>query len=133
MQIEFHSSAGPSLGIELELTLIDEQTLDLVSMASEILDEIGTGHPDGVHPKAKHELFECTIEIVTGVCRTVAEARADLAGTLAEVRAAAATRGAVPMSAGTHPFAGWRGQQVSPDPRYHTLLHEMQWTARRLL
>ncbi|MEZ5139051.1 MAG: Holliday junction DNA helicase RuvB C-terminal domain-containing protein [Acidimicrobiales bacterium] len=30
--------------------------------------------PDGVHPKAKHELFECCIEIVTGVCATVAEA-----------------------------------------------------------
>ena len=46
---------------------------------------LGEGHPDGEHPKAKHELFECTIEIITGVCTTVAEARADLEATLAEV------------------------------------------------
>jgi carboxylate-amine ligase len=131
--IEFAGSPGPSLGIELELALVDRDTLRLVSAASDILDELGEGHADGSHPKAKHELFECTIEIITGVCQTVDEARNDLAGTLAEVRAAAARRGLVPLSVGTHPFSGWRDQAVSPNPRYHQLLDEMQWTARRLL
>lgn len=133
MTIEFAASPGPTLGIELELTLVDRESWDLVSAASSILDELGAGHPDDVHPKAKHELFECTIEIITGICHTPAEARADLQATLDEVRAAAERRGVVPLAIGTHPFAGWRDQAVSPSPRYHELLDEMQWTARRLL
>ncbi|MBI2705486.1 MAG: glutamate--cysteine ligase [Actinobacteria bacterium] len=133
MDIEFASSSGPSLGIELELTLVDQESLGLVSAASELLTELGKGHPAGEHPRVKHELFECTIEIITGVCTTVREAQADLQATLGEVRDAAERRGLTVMAIGTHPFAGWRQQVVSPNPRYHELLDEMQWTARRLL
>ena len=84
MAIAFNPSPGPSLGVEVELELIDTRTGQLASAATEILDELGAGHPDGVHPRAKHELFECCIEVITGVSTTVAEARADLEATIAE-------------------------------------------------
>jgi gamma-glutamyl:cysteine ligase YbdK (ATP-grasp superfamily) len=38
---------------------------------------MGADHPGGEHPKAKHELFQSTIEIITGVCQSPAEAAAD--------------------------------------------------------
>lgn len=132
MQIDFNSSPGPSVGVEVELELVDRETGELASAASDILAELGMGHPDGEHPKAKHELFECTIEIITGVCQTAGEARADLAETLAEVTAAADRRGLDVMCSGTHPFSSWTDQQVSPNPRYARLIEEMQWMARRL-
>lgn len=132
MHIEFNSSPGPSLGIEVELEVVDQQTGELASAATDMLTEIGAGHPDGDHPKAKHELFECTVEIITGVCQTVAEARADLEVTLAEVRAAAERRGLTVMCSGTHPYSQWSDQQVSPNPRYARLIHDMQWMAKRL-
>ena len=132
MQIDFNSSAGPSLGIEVELEVVDAQTGALASAASEMLAELGEGHPRGEHPKAKHELFECTVEIITGICGTVGDARADLEATLAEVRAAAERRGLTLMCSGTHPFSEWTDQQVSPDERYSRLIDEMQWMARRL-
>lgn len=132
MQIEFHGSDGPTLGVEMELELIDVRTGELASAASHLLAELGAGHPDGEHPKAKHELFESCIEIITGVCTTVAEARADLAATLAEVRAAAATRGLTVICSGTHPFSRWGEQVVSPSERYDRLVDEMQWMARQL-
>ena len=64
------------------------ETRELTAGAIEILEEI---RPEGAeeHPKAKHELLQSTVEIITGICTTVAEAKADLAGTLAEVVAAA--------------------------------------------
>ncbi len=133
MHIPFAHNAHPTVGVELELHVIDASSGALVNAAVEILEELGQGHPDGEHPKAKHELFQSTIEIITGVCNTPAEARADLADTLAEVRAAAARRGLTLMSSGTHPFALARDQEISPNPRYHDLIEEMQWTARRLL
>jgi carboxylate-amine ligase len=132
VQIEFNSSPGPSLGVEVELELIDVRTGQLASAASDILAEIGAGHPGGLHPKAKHELFECCIEIITGVCQTVPEALADLAETLAEVRRAAGRRGLTVVCSGSHPFSLAAEQVISPSERYDRLVEEMQWMARRL-
>lgn len=133
MQIPFTHNAHPTVGVELELHLIDAASGDLANAAVDVLGELGEGHPDGEHPKAKHELFQSTIEIITGICRTPADAAADLAGTLDEVRTTAARRGLSLISSGTHPFALARDQLVSPNARYHALVEEMQWTARRLL
>ncbi len=132
MRIQFNHSERATLGVEMELTIVDRSTGALVSAASEILDEIGRPHPGGMHPKAKHELFECTVEIITGICDTVAEARADLATTLAEVWAAARERGLALVCAGSHPFSSWHEQIVSPPSRYGELVDEMRWTAQRL-
>src|SRR4051812_50183129 len=87
--------------------------------------------PDGAeeHPKAKHELLQSTVEIITGICGTVAEAKTDLAGTLAEVTAAADRRGLGVMCAGTHPFTAWQTQQISPKERYLQLGGGLQWLA----
>jgi carboxylate-amine ligase len=133
MTIAFAHNDHASLGIEVELSLVDRRTGRLVDAASHILDAMGADHPERVHPKAKHELFECTVEIITGVCETVAEAKADLAATLDEVRVHAEERGLAPISVGTHPFGRWREQTFSASERYAELVDEMQWTARRLL
>jgi glutamate---cysteine ligase / carboxylate-amine ligase len=132
VHIPFHGSPAPTLGVEVELELVDRETRDLVSAATPILSELGEGHPDGEHPKAKHELFECTVEIITGICHSVAEAHDDLAGTLGEVREAAGRRGLEVMCSGTHPFAAWQDQVISADPRYHRLVEAMGLTAERL-
>ncbi|WP_448615622.1 glutamate--cysteine ligase [Modestobacter sp. URMC 112] len=131
MQIAFHSSERASLGVEWELQLVDPDTRELTAGANEILAAI---KPEGAeeHPKAKHELLQSTIEIITGICGTVAEAKADLAGTLAEVAAAAERQGLALMCAGTHPITDWQTQQISPKERYRELVEKMQWLARRL-
>ncbi len=131
VHIPFQPSERSSLGIEWELELIDRDSRELTSGATEILTEISPV-PGEEHPKAKHELLESTIEIITGICSTVAEAREDLAGTLKEVQVAAAKRNLGVMCSGTHPFTDWATQQVSPNPRYAQLVEQMQWLARRL-
>jgi carboxylate-amine ligase len=133
VQIPFTSSPRSSLGVEWELELVDLDTRGLATgrAASEILAELGAPH-GGEHPKAKHELLESCIEIITGVCTTVDEAVADLRATLEEVSAAAAARGLGVMCSGTHPFTDWATQQISPNPRYAKLVEDMQWLARRL-
>jgi carboxylate-amine ligase len=140
--VEFAGSPRHTLGIELELSLVDEHTRELAHGATAVLDDLGplAGRPatdpagtDGAEPpKVKHELFECTVEIITGVCDTVADARADLQSSLDAVRTAAAARGYALASSGTHPFSRWRDQRVTADPRYEELVGELQWTARRL-
>ncbi len=133
MAIDFNHNGRPTIGVELELHLVDRQTGDLVSASNEILAELGAGHPGGEHPKAKHELFQSTVEIITGICETPAEAKADLQATLDELRGSTDRRGLLLVSSGTHPFGLAREQLISPDPRYRELVEAMQWPARRLL
>ena len=128
----FHSSAASTVGIEWELQVVDPATGELVDGARELLADL-TG-PDGDEPaKAKHELFTSIVEILTGVCETVPDALADLAGTVAELEAAAGARGWALMCAGTHPFARWQDQRVSPKQRYVDLVEDKQFVVRHLL
>ena len=133
MTIQFTPNARPTVGVEMELHLVDAATGELTSASTEILAEMGAGHPDGEHPKAKHELFQSTVEIITGVCESPADAGDDLRRTLAELRTVAARRGLTVVSAGTHPFGRLREQVVSPHERYRNLLEDLQWPARRML
>jgi carboxylate-amine ligase len=131
VRIPFSSSERSSLGVEWELQLVDRESRELSAGAVEVLEEI---RPDGEdeHPKAKHELLQSTVEVITGVCTTVGEATADLAATVAEVAAAADRRGLGLLCAGTHPFTDWQTQLISPKERYLQLVERMQWMARRL-
>jgi YbdK family carboxylate-amine ligase len=140
VRIPFSSSPRSSLGVEWELELVDLETRELTSGASGILAELTAAHaqvnpdanPEDEHPKAKHELLESTIEIITDVCSTVSEAKADLWATLEEVSAAAGRRGLGVMCSGTHPITDWATQEISPSPRYARLVDQMQWLARQL-
>jgi glutamate---cysteine ligase / carboxylate-amine ligase len=131
--IDFTPNPRTTIGVEMELHLVDAATGELASTSREILAEMGADHPGGEHPKAKHELFQSTVEIITGVCRSPAEVGEDLRSTLAELRAAADRRGLTLISAGTHPFGLARDQLVSPQQRYHDLIEALQWPARRML
>jgi len=130
--IHFASSPRATIGVEVELEVIDPESRELVSGGKEILDEMGAGHPDGVHPKAKAELLQSTVEIITGICETVREAREDLAGTLHDVSDHAARRGLVVTCSGSHPFSDPAQQKITPSERYLRLVDEMQWPARQM-
>ena len=90
MPLTFAPNDRPTLGVELELCLVDRDSRELVSAASDVLGDLASPSTGGgaavPHPKAKHELFECTVEIITGISGSVAEARADLQATLDELR-----------------------------------------------
>jgi len=134
VHIPFHSSPTSSLGIEWELQLVDRDTRQLTSGATEILDELSRAEGLGgaEHPTAKHELLQSTIEVITGVCATVPEALADLANTIARVSALAEVRRLGLMCSGTHPVTDWQSQVISDNPRYVKLIEDMQWLARRM-
>lgn len=129
MQISFNGSERSSLGVEVELQIVDRETWGLSSGATPILAAVGS---EGVHPKVKHELMESNLELVTGVCETAAQARADLEETLAEVSVAASELGLALCCAGTHPFSDWSEQRITANERYERLVEEMAWPARRL-
>ena len=131
MDILFNASERSTLGVEVELQLVDRRSRELRSGASEILRRLEKqrGEP---HPKIKNELIESNIEVVTGICSTVGEARADREASLADMAPVAESLGLALACAGTHPFSDWATQEIAPDDRYHRLVEEMQWPARRM-
>ena len=131
MSIAYTGSAGPTLGVEWEFALVDKATRDLSNSASELFDRVHESL--GEQPKLHKELLRTTVEVVTGVCDTVPEAMADLTGTLGLVRPVADELGVDLYSAGTHPFAQWSTQLLTPGPRYAELIERTQWWGRQML
>jgi carboxylate-amine ligase len=129
--IEYAGSARPTLGVEWEFALVDRTTRDLVNGASELFERVRASHGD--QPQVHQELLRNTVEVVTGVCDTTAEAMADLSGTLQLVQPAAAAMGLDLYCAGTHPFAQWSTQLLTPGHRYEELIARTQWWGRQML
>ena len=131
VQIDFHASPRPTLGVEWELALVDKVSRDLVNSAEDVIGVARHRLPDG--KRLHHELLRNTVELVTGVCGSVAEAMADLRGTLDVVLPAADESGVDLFGAGTHPFAPWSEQQLSEGHRYEELISRTQWWGRQML
>ncbi len=132
MAIAWTPSSGPTLGIEWEVQLIDAQTRLLRQDAGLVLAGLRGLQESGEHPKMRHELMQSTVEVVTGICGTVAEAKADLAMTIKELQRTAEPHGIVLAGAGTHPLSDWRDAKMAPSQRYSELVEQLQWPARRL-
>jgi carboxylate-amine ligase len=132
MRIDFHPSARSTVGAEWELALVERRNGELTSVAERILAAV---RPDGhdEHPKIKQELLLNTVEIITGVCSTIAEVRADLAASLDEIRAVTDPLGVELFCAGTHPFSTWYQQKVTDKERYAKLIDRTQWWGRQML
>ena len=130
MHIDFHPSARPTLGVEWEFALVDRTSRDLVNGAEELFAAVQSQLPEG---RLHHELLKNTVEVVTGVCDTVSEAVGDLRGALDVTLPAAEALGVDLFSAGTHPFASWSRQQLTPGQRYEELINRTQWWGRQML
>jgi glutamate---cysteine ligase / carboxylate-amine ligase len=127
MDVNYGSSSRFSLGVEEEFQLLHAETLDLTSRFDEVL--AAAGGDDRIKP----ELLQSTAEVATGVARTVGEAIEQARDLRRRVRDAAAERGVLVASAGTHPFARYEHQDVTDEERYRELIEAMQWVAEREL
>jgi glutamate---cysteine ligase / carboxylate-amine ligase len=130
--IDWNSSRGPTLGVEWELQLIDAQTRALRQDAREVLAALPELAAGNGTPKLRYELMQSTIELATGICSTVAEAKEDLATTIAQLQRVTSARDMMLTCAGTHPFSNWRDAKMAPVQRYAELVEQMQWLVRRI-
>jgi glutamate---cysteine ligase / carboxylate-amine ligase len=125
----FNPTLEPTLGVELELALADEETMALSSSIQRILDRVPAEFAGAIKP----ELMQCYLEINTGVCHTAAEAEADLRRKIEVVESITDEIGVRLLWTATHPFSLWRDQVIVPTERYKMLLSLLQDTARQLI
>ena len=127
MSIRFHGSPRPTLGIEVEVQVIDPRTRALAPGAPVILEKLD----DPRH--FKPEFITSNLELNTDICETIEDARENLQGLIDRLLAAADESGYAIACAGTHPFSLWRDQEVTPAERYQHLAERHQWSSRRLV
>ena len=108
--LEFQSNRRPTIGVELELGLVDIQTMNLASSFNELIERL----PDRGGGRFKPEIIQSVVEINTDVCESIREVDAELRGRLGVVEAAADSLGLTLWWGGLHPFARCRDQQVTP-------------------
>jgi glutamate---cysteine ligase / carboxylate-amine ligase len=125
-----HRFTSPSytLGIEEELMIVDDETLDLANSIEGLLDDLQEVSTEG---EVKPELMESVCEIATTPTANAAEAGAQLRALRRQVRQVASHRGLAIGSAGTHPFAMWEDQRIVARPRYRDLVSGLQFVARQ--
>jgi glutamate---cysteine ligase / carboxylate-amine ligase len=116
-----------TLGIEEEFQTIDPVTRDLRShIQAEIIEKGKTR----LHERVKPEMHQSVVEVGTGICKNIKEAKAEVFELRRDMVNLAKDNGLRLAAAGTHPFAVWHKQDIFPDARYHTIVEDMQQVAR---
>ena len=118
-----------TLGIEEEFQIVDPQTRELRSHVTEFLDEGKMILGEQIKP----EMIQSMIEVGTGICKNIQEARADISRLRGIISMLARKKGLEIVAASTHPISRWQDQKIFDDERYEVLVQELQSVARSLL
>lgn len=127
MDLTFNSSKPNTLGVEIELQIIDPETKELASASPQIIEKANGD------PHIKQELFQSVVEINTDICSDIDQVRKDLTFRVAGLQKIVSDCGFELAGASTHPFSSWKDQIPYPDPRYQELLDNIQYLIRRML
>ncbi|MVW79338.1 YbdK family carboxylate-amine ligase [Bordetella sp. 02P26C-1] len=127
-QIPFVSSASNSLGIELELQLINPRTFDLTAAADELLVQL-SNHPlaDRIKPEITRSMIELNSSVHEHPVGLLAEMR-EMRDVLCE---AADAVGVSVAGGGAHPFMRWQDRSISDTPRFQYLAEMYGYLARQ--
>ncbi|MES2101011.1 MAG: YbdK family carboxylate-amine ligase [Pseudomonadota bacterium] len=114
----FGESKALSLGVELELQLVNTVDFDLTSAANDLLELLSRKpFPGTVTP----EMTQSMIEIATGIQTTHGPLLTELRGMRDTLTAACDRLNIGIAGGGTHPFQRWSEQRVFDKPRYQEI------------
>jgi carboxylate-amine ligase len=123
--INFQPCTQPSIGVELELQVLDRDTGDLAPGALRILQECDAAGLDGV----SGEFLLSMLEVRSDVCANVAGLRDNILPRLRQVRNIASSLGYDLALSGTHPFARPTMAAIAPGERYQRIQRHHGWLA----
>jgi glutamate---cysteine ligase / carboxylate-amine ligase len=119
----FRGSAEPTLGVELELQILDRESGDLAPGAVRIIKMCEEEKVEGVSA----ELMQSMFEVKTGICKNVTEVREQLQPRLRKARICANSLGYELALGGTHPFHRSSTSVVFPAERYERIMERLAW------
>lgn len=116
---DFHVSEPFTLGIELEMQVVNPPGYDLSQDSSMLIDAVKNKITVG---EVKHDITESMLELATDVCRDINQAAGQFSAMQKVVLQAAADHHLEICGGGTHPFQKWQRQEVCDNERYQRTL-----------
>jgi glutamate---cysteine ligase / carboxylate-amine ligase len=126
--LPFKSSQLVSIGVELELQLINPLTFDLFSRAKDLIKSISS---DDLHKNIKPEVTQSMIEINSSVHQSPAELAVEFEQLHSALQVLAEKFELKISGGGTHPFQRWSLQKIFPLKRYKNLAHQYRYLSKR--
>ncbi len=127
--IKFNSSSGPTIGVEIELQLVDKNNLNLNNISSKVLTDVNKEFSDNI----KCELIESMIEINTNICSNVDEVEKDIRKTLNYLDKILKNYETKINCTSLHPFAIGKNQIITDSPRYKRIMKDLQIVGKRFI
>ncbi len=121
----FRPSKEMSVGVELELQILDPTSRELAPGAVRILDACAEEKLPGI----SGEFLLCMIEAKTEVCRDTTEVQETLLPALSKLTSIARSLGYELVSGATHPYGRPLMTAVYPDDRYKRICSKQGWHA----
>lgn len=115
-----------TLGIEEEYQIIDPLTRELKSHVSKIIE----GGNAVLQERIKSEMHQAVVETETGICTTAKQAGEEIKHLRRNLIDIAKKQDLYIGAAGTHPFSKWYDQEITQQPHYENIIHEMRDVAR---
>jgi carboxylate-amine ligase len=128
-ELVFNRSPAPTIGVEIEIQLLNLETLSLVPLAPDILKMVHSS----LKEKIKPEFIQSMVEINTKICSNVREVEKDLTVSFKHLNDIVQGHGASLYLASLHPFSRGSDQLVSEHPRYIRIMNELQLVGRRFI
>ncbi|MBA2652105.1 MAG: glutamate--cysteine ligase [Tatlockia sp.] len=126
--LPFKPSTAYTLGVELELQIIDPHSYGLASRSKDLLRSI---KESSYEIQIKPEITQSMIEINSKIHHSVTDLIEDL-GALREIlKGLADNYGLHICGGGTHPFQKWAMQKIFPTKRYQKLARNYRYLSKR--
>ncbi len=128
-ELIFNKSPAPTIGVELEIQILDAETLALSPLSPEALKMV----PPSLNERIKPEFIQSMIEINTGICTTVADVERDLTDSYTLLSDIVDGLGGSLYCTSLHPFSKGPDQKVANNPRYKRIMNDLQIVGRRFI
>jgi carboxylate-amine ligase len=126
--LEFNASPAVSVGVELELQILNSRDYNLARDAADLIGLIGKeGHPAAVKP----EITESMVELNTSVHAGYETLAAELVELRDIVSKAAERLNLRIAGGGSHPFHDWSDRRIYPTERFKQLLELYGYLAKQ--
>jgi glutamate---cysteine ligase / carboxylate-amine ligase len=127
-ELDFRPSPGLSVGVELELQLVQPHDLDLARDAGELLARLEKQKLPGA---VKPEITESMIELNTSVHARFPTLAAELEAMRDAVVKEAGMLNLRVCGGGTHPFHSWTERRIFPTERFKHVLERYGYLAKQ--
>ena len=129
MNLKFNTSTKATVGIELEMRILDSDTYGVKNCSEIIFENIN----DSLKPHIHKELLKSMFEIVTPVCNSIDEAVKFIDDTIQKVGLIGKKHNFLIAALATHPYEKKEDNKIYEDPRYESFKDEFQIIIRNFL